>query len=104
MGKTVKHTDLSEETPSPRSIVDGLPWEAIEFGGELPLVGGKLTMKATLSPGSSLGRLVAAITLASCGCACTITLFMIGVPRWAAAGALLLPAVIYLGFSGRRRL
>jgi hypothetical protein len=78
--------DLSAEKPGPRAIVDDLPREAITFAGELPLVGGKLAMKARLDPGSALSRLAAAVSLASTGCACAITLSLIGAPMWAAAG------------------
>lgn len=94
MGKTIKRTDLSGEHPGPRAT--------IELGGELPLVGGKLTMKAKMSPGSPLNRLVTTVALVSLGCACAITLYLIGVPKWPAAGALLLPTVIHLSLSWRR--
>jgi hypothetical protein len=103
VGKTIKYTDLSGESPGPRALVDNLPQEDIEFSGELPLVGGKMTMKATLTPGSPLARLVATLTLTTCGCACVVTLYLIGLPRWAAASSLVLPIVIYLGFSSRQR-
>jgi hypothetical protein len=101
VGKTIKHTDLSGEDPGPRAIVN-LPQEAIKFSGKLPLVGGKLIVQARMTPGSSLNRLVAAIALASCGCACAMTLYVIGLPGWVAAAALLLPSVIYLCCTRRR--
>ena len=88
VGKTIKYTDLTGEDPGPRAT--------IKLGGKLPLVGGKLIMKAKMTPGSPLNRLVTTVALVSLGCACTITLFLIGVPKWPAAGALLLPTVVYL--------
>ena len=96
MGETIKYTDLSDQEPGPRAVVD-----AIELGGTL--VGIKLWLKARMPPGSPLHRLVATVALVLCGCACTLTLSIVGLPAWAAAGALLLPAGIYIGFSPRRR-
>ena len=94
MGKTIKYTDLTGEDPGPRAT--------IKLGGELPLIGGKLIMKAKVTPGSPMNRLVTTVALVSLGCACAITLFLIGVPKWPAAGALLLPTAVYLSFSWRR--
>lgn len=58
MGTTIKHTDLSDEDPGPRAIVD-----SITLGGQLSLTGGKMTLRARLVPGSPFYRLVAAIAL-----------------------------------------
>jgi len=101
MGTTIKYTDLSGEEPGPRAAVD-LPQDAITLGGRFPLIGGKLILKAKMTPGSPLYWLVATVALMLSGCACAVILFVIGVPRWAAASALLLPAAIHLGFSRRR--
>lgn len=102
MGKSIKYLDLSGENPGRRSFV-----EDVELGGELPVVGGKLTLRAKITQGSALSRVVTAavttFTLVSCGCACVITLFVIGLPRWVAAATLLLPAVLYLLSFSRHR-
>lgn len=102
MGKAIRHLDLSHEVPGPRATMDNIPQEDVEFGGELPLVGGRLTMKAKLIPGSPVSRMVTAVALVSCGCACTFTLYVLGLPGWAAAAAILLPTCIYLGLAIRR--
>jgi hypothetical protein len=99
MGTSIKYTDLSDEEPGPRARID-----TIRLGGKLPLIGGKLTIRAKLLPASPLYRLVTAIALILSGCPCALVLFVIGMPRWVAAGALLLPAAVYLCFPGRRRL
>lgn len=102
MGTTFKHTDLSGEEPGPRAIVNNLPQDDITLRGELPLIGGRLTLKARMNPESPLYRLVAAVALVLSGCPCAVILFAIGVPWWAAASAFLLPAAVYFGFPGRR--
>ena len=88
----IKHIDLSGEEPSQRAIVEG-----IELKGQLPLVGAKFALKAHLAPDSSLSRLVATVMLTFCGCACAVTVYLGGLPHWAAAGALALPTVLYAG-------
>jgi hypothetical protein len=100
VAKVIKHIDLSSEDPGPRAALN-LPQEDIEFGGELPLFGGKVLLKARVTPGSPLSRLVTAVSLIASGCACVVTLSLIGLPAWAAASTLILPAAIYLGLSNR---
>jgi hypothetical protein len=92
VSKAIKHTDLSGEDPSPRAAVEG-----IKLTGQLPLVGAKLTMKAKMIPDSSLSRLVATVTLTSCGCACAFTAYLSAMPHWAVAGALAMPTALYAG-------
>jgi hypothetical protein len=92
VGDTIKHTDLSEETPGSRAIVE--VQEHLEVGGEV--LGSRLTLKAKVTSGSPL-------SLALAGCVCAITLFWIGVPGWAAACVLPVPAVIYAWSRGRPR-
>jgi hypothetical protein len=91
----IMHTDLSGEEPSQRALVEG-----IELKGQVP--GAKFALKARLSPDSALTRLVATVMLTFCGCACTITVYLGGLPHWAAVAAFALPTVLYAGMCRLR--
>jgi len=95
MGGIVKHTDLSSEEPGPRASVDNR-----EFRAKLPL-GGELVLKARTVSGSRLNWTLMTVALVTTGCICTGTLSIIGAPTWVAAGALLLPVVVYSCLSRR---
>lgn len=95
MAKSPKYTDLSDETPGPRA-------EHIELGSQLP--GGlKLNLKSITSGGSPLQRLVATliatVTIVVLGCACTITLCLVGMHGWTAVSGLLFPPAVCLAFA-----
>jgi Flp pilus assembly protein TadB len=98
MGKIIKYTDLSGEEPGARANLEDLTLQA-----KSPVLG-KLTIRAQTTSGSSLNSAICTAALALTGCACAGTIFMIGAPVWAAAFAILLPAVIYyVAFARRRR-
>ncbi|HUC22600.1 MAG TPA: hypothetical protein VMA73_07830 [Streptosporangiaceae bacterium] len=94
----IKRTDLGREDPGPRAVIY-LPHEPFEFETELPVVGGKLRMKGWFVPGSPLSRTVTVVMLVAAGCACAITLHIIGMPIWISAASLLLPSVLF-GYHG----
>jgi hypothetical protein len=94
MRKKVKRIDLRRENPGPRAFVE-LPQEDFEFSGELPIVGGKVTMKGRVTSGSSLSSTLTTVALIGAGCACAITLHIIGTPVWLAALSLLLPSGLF---------
>ncbi len=98
----IKRTNLRREDPGPRAVIR-LPQEPFEFESELPIVGGKFSVKGGLFPDSSLSRTVTVVMLVGIGCACTITFYLVGVPAWISAPSILLPSAIFGLYSRTKR-
>lgn len=92
--KSVKRTNLTHEIPGPRALVS-LQQESFEFESSLPLVGGKLAVRAMLTTGSPLSQVIITLVLVVLGCACVATLAVVGLPMWISAPSMLLPFALF---------